>query len=81
MIEVEFKKLHFVVTFRALQGIIAKGQEDEPAPGVKIQQDPMPGSVYSFMKDCVSSTVVGVEVIVSGHFEMFFRDMLDKKAL
>ncbi len=39
----------------------------------------MLGSVYSFMKSFVSFTVTGIETIVSGHFKMFFRDMLDQK--
>ena len=39
----------------------------------------MLGSVYSFMKSFVSFTVTGIETIVSGHFKMFFRDVLDQK--
>lgn len=39
----------------------------------------MLGSVYSFMKCFVSFTVTGIETIVSGHFKMFFRDVLDQK--
>lgn len=39
----------------------------------------MLGSVYSFMKRFVSFTVTGIETIVSGHFKMFFRDVLDQK--
>ena len=39
----------------------------------------MLGSVYSFVKSIVSFTVAGIETIVSCHFKMFFRDMLDQK--
>lgn len=40
----------------------------------------MPGFMDSFVKIFIHFTMSGIKPIVTGHLEVFFRDMLDEQA-
>ena len=79
MIVIKFNEDHFVVTLCTFEGVITKRQEDVLAPFSKRLHQAVFGSWDSFPKRSIFFTVPGIETIVTSHFKVFFRDVLDQE--
>lgn len=76
MFVVQFQETHFCFAAGALQGVIPHGEQEAFAPGVEVKDDSVLGLVDCFMQFFINLPVPGVKAVISGHFEIFFRDVL-----
>lgn len=79
MFMIQFKKVHFCFAVWTLQRVIAHGKQKALAPGVEIKDDTVLRSMDCLIQFIVDFTVSGIKAIVACHFEIFFRDMLNKQ--
>lgn len=79
MFKVQFKKEHFFFTVGTLQRVISHSGQETIAPGVEIEDGFMFGFMNSSVKIFIDFAVSGIKSIVTGHFEILFRDVLDEQ--
>lgn len=79
MIVIKLYELHFVVALCTLEWVIAKRQKDVLTPFRKRFHQAMLGFGDSFPKGFILFAVPGIEPIVTGHFKVFFRDVLNQE--
>ncbi len=79
MIIIKFYEQHFVITLCTFEWVIAKRQEDVLAPFSKRLHQAVFGSWDGFPKRSIFFAVPGIETIVTSHFKVFFRDVLDQE--
>jgi len=79
VIIVEFQKLHFMITLWTLKRIIAKREKDKFPPCIEVQDAPVFGTCDCFMKRAVYFPVACIETVITGHFKMLIRDVLNEK--
>ena len=79
MVIVNLKNGHCVLAARAFQGIVSKGRKNGTAPFIKREQDTMFLLRNSTIEFFILFSMTGIYAIIADHFEMFFRDVLDKK--
>ena len=75
---IEFQKLHFMLTDRAFQRIIAKRKKNGCAPLMETPVNVMLFFGNRSAKFCINIPVSRINTAIANRFEMFFRDMLDK---
>lgn len=78
MFVVEFKEVHCSTAFRAAEGIIAKRRKDKFPPLIEGAQDGMLFFRYGSVELLVILPVSGIESVVTDHFEVLFKDMMDE---
>ncbi len=79
MFVIKFQKLHFVVTFGTLKGIVTKRQKKKLTPSVKIQKGAVLVLRDSPEEGFICFPVPCIEPVIACHLEIFFRDMLDEQ--
>ena len=79
MVVVNFKHFHSAFTFGTKNRVITKGTENRKSPLVKRSKNStfirLNSSSQSFVNTLHGK---GINTVVTDHFEMFFRDMLNK---
>lgn len=75
---IEFQKLHFMLTDRAFQRIIAKRKKNRCAPLMETLVNTMFFFGNGSAKFFINIPVSRINTAVADHFEMFFRDMADE---
>lgn len=80
MVEIQFKKSHFLFTIRAFQRVIAEREEDIFPPSVKTAEEGvLRGMDGPAARGRVSGPVSGIKPIITCHLEIPFRDVLDEE--
>lgn len=79
MIVIKFYELHFMVTLCTFERVIAKRQKNILAPFRKSLHQTVLGFWDSFPKRFIFFAVPGIKTVVTCHFKVFFRDMLNQE--
>ena len=79
MIVIKFHKYHLVIAFGAFKRGVAERQKDVVTPFREIKEKLMFRPVDRFIVGFVLFTVSGIKTIVSCHFKVFFRYVLDEQ--
>ena len=79
MIIVNLKNRHCVLAARTFQWIITKVGENGAAPFIKREQNRMFLLRDSTVQFLILFSMAGINAVITDHFEMLFRDVLDKK--
>lgn len=79
MIMVEHYKFHFTIAFGALKRIISKRQKNQVTPQIEVQKEAVSGFWNEPVKTFVFFAMSCIEAVVSGHFKVLLRDVLDEK--
>ena len=79
MIMINLKENHILVTVRTFQRVVSKRKNDVVSPFGKTTNKTMSGFVYCFDKCFIFFTVAGIKTIITCHFKIPFRYMLNEK--
>ena len=79
VVVIDFKEKHFSVTPWAAQGIISEREDDVVPPFGKTENEWVFALIYCFAKVFITFAVSGIKSVITCHFEVPFRYMLDQE--